>query len=274
MPENARPSVAVIIATRNAARELGLTLASLAAQSRPETVEVFVQDGNSGDATLAVARGHAPRLPLLHVASSPDNGVYDAWRKALPLVRAPWVLFLGAGDTLPHADTLRAAMAQLECCPGDRVFALGQVTLLSREREPLCSMLNATACMAEALPYGNPIYHAGVFTRSDFLKAHPFDPAFRILGDYDFFCRHWGDGGRSWQLRCLVAETPLGGLSNSETTRALHDAEMRAIRRRYFPLRYWTTRPWQACAALLPTSWRKAIPAPMKRLLRKLWVRT
>lgn len=242
MPGNPPPSIAIIIATRNAARDLNLTLDSIAAQYRRDAVEVFIQDGKPEDDTLDVARSYASRLPLLRMDSSPDNGVYDAWLKVLPLVRAPLDPFprrrRHAVPSRHHANR-HGTVGTLPARPHFRPRA-GHPP--QPEARPLYSMLNTTTRMAVALPYGNPIYHAGVFTRSDFLKEYPFDPTFKILGDYDFFCQHWENGARSWQLRCLVAEAPLGGLSNSAKIRSLHDAEMRSIRKRYFPLQYWTTR--------------------------------
>ena len=70
MSQNAvSPMVAVIIATRNAAQGLALTLGSIAAQSCKDDIEVVVQDSESVDHTLDVARSYAAQLPLLREAA-------------------------------------------------------------------------------------------------------------------------------------------------------------------------------------------------------------
>ena len=263
------PQVAIGIATRNAAQGLALTLNSIAAQSCKNAIEVVVQDDESVDHTLDVARSYAAQLPLLRMDSSPDDGVYDAWLKVIPSVRAPWILFLGAGDTLAYPETIQTVVAQLKQCPDDKYFALGQVTILSAEREPLHSVPNNIGQMSAVLPHYNPIYHAGVFTRSEFLKANPFDASFKILGDYDFFCRHWENGVKAWQIHCLIAEAPLGGLSNSSKFRAYHDVEIRRIRKGYFPRQYWRSRLYQTCAAVLPKGCRRLVPVFVKQQLKK-----
>lgn len=202
--------VAIIIATRNAAQGLALTLGSIAAQSCKDVIEVVVQDSESVDRTLDVARSYAAQLPLLRAASAPDDGVYDAWLKVIPTVRARWILFLGAGDTLAHPETMQTVITQLQQCPDDKYFALGQVTILSAERALLHSIPNDIDKMTAVLPYYNPIYHAGVFTSSEFLKAHPFDASFKILGDYDFFCQHWANGERAWPAALPDCRSSLG----------------------------------------------------------------
>ena len=165
---------------------------------------------------------------------------------------------------------MQTVITQLQQCPDDKYFALGQVTILSAERALLHSIPNDIDKMTAVLPYYNPIYHAGVFTSSEFLKAHPFDASFKILGDYDFFCQHWANGERAWQLHCLIAEAPLGGLSNSPKFRACHDAEIKRIRKGYFPRQYWRSRLYQACAGLLPKGCRQLVPASVKQLLKRI----
>ncbi|WP_304008604.1 glycosyltransferase, partial [Desulfovibrio piger] len=94
---NMSPLLSIIIATRNCADDLKKNLDSIS-QTIWDVTEIIIQDGNSSDHTLSVAASY-PQLNL-HVESSPDTGVYDAWNKAVQRASGEWILFMGAGDFL------------------------------------------------------------------------------------------------------------------------------------------------------------------------------
>jgi glycosyltransferase involved in cell wall biosynthesis len=61
-------------------------------------LEHIVLDGGSRDGTIDLLRQYEDRIALWR--SGPDNGVYDAWNKALAEARGEWICFLGADDEL------------------------------------------------------------------------------------------------------------------------------------------------------------------------------
>ncbi len=58
-------------------------------------VEILVQDGGSTDKTLEILQSLE-----INFVSEKDNGIYDAFNKALKRIKTKWVLFLGADDKL------------------------------------------------------------------------------------------------------------------------------------------------------------------------------
>ena len=90
-----RPFVSIIIATYNAASLLPQTLTSLRSIA-DFPFELFIADGGSSDETMSIIEKNKNMIAWFN--SGKDNGVYDAWNKALKQAKSPWIAFLGAGD--------------------------------------------------------------------------------------------------------------------------------------------------------------------------------
>lgn len=179
--------ISVVVATLNSAKRLPRCLQSVAAQSHPQR-EVVLQDGGSTDGTLEIVRAHAGLVA--HWDSSRDRGVYDAWNKALAHVRGEWVCFLGADDHLWSPGALAAvARAARMRRPETRLLS-GQVAVVNALGEVLevhgrpWRRGGRASLRWLSLPYPGMFVH-----RTLFEEAGPFDPAYRIGGDYDFLVR-------------------------------------------------------------------------------------
>lgn len=94
---NARPNVAVVIAAFNA--ETTINLAVRSALTEPETLEVWVVDDASTDATARVAESCDDGSGRLRVIRQAVNGGPSAARNvALAATRAEWICVLDADD--------------------------------------------------------------------------------------------------------------------------------------------------------------------------------
>lgn len=94
---SATPFISVVIATRNAATLLPVTLRSLKRQTLPN-FEVVLVDGASTDGTLECLREFIDMVSV--VISEPDSGIADAWNKGVGRSMGEWITFLNAGDLL------------------------------------------------------------------------------------------------------------------------------------------------------------------------------
>jgi len=231
------PFFSIIIASYNAETVIGAALASLAEQ-RCRDFEVLIQDGASTDGTVAVAERFRNVLPSLVVRSERDAGVYDAWEKIIPQAQGVWIQFLGTDDRLADPHVLERAKVKLQGLSESIRFALGHLTYVKPDGTEIRSLLLCPEGMRALLPYENPIGHAAVFHRRAFFAQHHFDVSFRVLGDYDFFCKYWRDECAAG-IRVLVAKVRLGGLSNSEKWMHINKKESSAIRKKYFPIQYY-----------------------------------
>lgn len=230
------PFFTIITATRNAAACLPRLLESLAAQTCCDFVWV-VQDGSSSDTTLNIIETWRERLPAVSVESAPDEGIYDAWNRAL--VRqgeqlGQWVLFLGADDVLADASVLERTKLSLAEKPVGVDMAVGDLRLCGNQG-PL-SILCADISYAFAMRSVRMLLpHPALFASRSLLQGQAFDASIRIAGDYEWLLRVWHSVEQAVRLGFVVTQMGSGGVSDSPATAALLRAENRRIMRRYPP---------------------------------------
>jgi glycosyltransferase involved in cell wall biosynthesis len=220
-PARGAPPVTIVTACLNAARTIGATLASVAAQTAP--VEHIVIDGGSTDGTVALARAarHGPR-----VVSEPDHGIYDAFDKGLALARGEWIAFLNADDRYAHprvvARALEEARPDVDIIHADqrwydergRLARVGWFVPRSGARDDYAQLLRLL-----------PVWHQTTFCRRGlFARIGGFDRSYRVAGDYDFFLRAWLADARFRYVPEVFVEGRSGGLS--ERLRSLSDLEV------------------------------------------------
>jgi cellulose synthase/poly-beta-1,6-N-acetylglucosamine synthase-like glycosyltransferase len=120
MPDATRPAMAVIIAARNEAAVLGITIDTLAAQDEPPELILLADDGSTDDSPAVLAERYglmlpavgeisdaSPMLPSLRWLRLPHGGKARALNAALAMVSEPVVLTVDA-DTLLAPGALRA----------------------------------------------------------------------------------------------------------------------------------------------------------------------
>ena len=202
--------LAIVIPTWNDAEGLRATLQGLSnlPAAVQDQLEVVVVDGASSDATLDVAAAHSTTID--HLVSQPDEGVYDAMNRGVTRCRAPWVLFLGAGDVVLEEGIMHA-LEQLRRT--DRAHALAYSVKALEPREPGVPALFSPRWDA-SIQWRNTIHHQGLIVPFRWLQERPFDVAFRVLADYAWLL----DGHRRGDIvHChaqhVLAAVPGGGLS-------------------------------------------------------------
>lgn len=217
--------LSIITATYNAAGILPQLLDSLVSQTCQD-FEVIIQDGGSEDKTAAIVATYTDRLDLIW-NSEPDNGIYDAWNKALPRIRGEWVLFLGADDKLYGEEVV----AKTRCCiheaklarhvDEELLFASGGVVVTSAEGTPLRYISGrGDGSVASLRTMAIPVPFPGLFIHSSLLNGRAFNASLRIAGDFEFLCRTWTHDASGIRLPYLVTSMRCGGLSD----RPEHDA--------------------------------------------------
>lgn len=228
------PLFSIITASYNAAPVLPRLLESLASQTFRD-FELIVQDGASGDDTVAVLERFRGRLPALSLESAPDTGIYDAWNKAVPRVSGEWVLFLGADDRLAGTDTLeRLAGFIRENDVSGVDFLAGDVPVVGDNGTVYKVFSGGSENAAETLRTRMPFGHPGLLHRAGVLRRYPFDSGLKIVADYDFFCRAFAGGAAAQDLGFTVTLMASGGISERLSKRLEVFREHTAVRARYF----------------------------------------
>ena len=96
--------VSVVISTYNAEKNLQRAIDSVLSQECSDDIELLIVDGCSTDNTIDILKENSDRISWW--ISEEDNGIYDAWNKALLHAKGNWIIFLGADDVLYDKDVI------------------------------------------------------------------------------------------------------------------------------------------------------------------------
>jgi len=202
------PKLSVITAVYNASQALVVTINAIRAQRRDD-LEFIIVDGGSIDGTVAVIKRNQEIVDWW--LSEADNGIYDAWNKALEVASGTWILFLGAGDRPGGVwfDAVAGADTSLDLVYGTVLMEAGFPPAMSYFK------LNGPDWpeAARRLSVEMAIPHVGLAHNQRLFVTGRFDPSYKIIGDWEFLVRVRPRQGR--RLDQIQAVMPFGGASNS-----------------------------------------------------------
>ena len=84
----------IVTATYNCEDTIEKSILSVLELNTP--INYIIVDGKSTDKTLFLIKKYSSRID--YVIREKDNGIYDAWNKALKFIKRGWVIFLGSDD--------------------------------------------------------------------------------------------------------------------------------------------------------------------------------
>jgi glycosyltransferase involved in cell wall biosynthesis len=214
-----RHSIAILTATLNAAEHLPGLIDSLKAQVDKDFRWV-VMDGGSTDGTLEMLAGnHGLSIQLV---SQPDNGIYDAFNKALPLIHEDYYMVLGADDRLApaaisqyrakadetHTDLVIAA---IDC--GGTIRYPGKVY---RKIPGIWSIITN--------------HSVGTLIRTGLHRElGEYNNYFSMAGDIDFLCRVHNAGATYSATSDVVGFFSTEGVSSKRYLRGIFESAMARI---------------------------------------------
>src|SRR5215469_7034575 len=241
--------LSLIVACLDARPVLVRCLESIARQDHPD-VELIVADGGSTDGTVELLKA-LKAAPVISYQwfSAPDDGIADAWNKAVERVSGAWVLFLGADDVLAAPGTLSRAAERLAALPAAARVAYGQVALVDTEGQRV-DLLERPWSPADFHGCRYNLPHQAVFhRRSLFNEFVPFDTRFRIAADFDFLLRVLARDEPAYLPGLTVTHMQVGGLSSTRRNApAVVREEIRLYRRHVggvpWVLLWWLVKAW------------------------------
>lgn len=223
------PTFTIVIATYNAARTLQKCLDSVLSQSYSKK-EIIIIDGASTDSTIELLRTNDAHLAYWE--SSPDQGIYDAWNKALPHSTGDWILFLGADDTLWSRDTLLSMASCLNSAFPAHFLAYGQIAAVD-EGGRVIDVQGQPWEIAKRRFYNEmTLPHTAMFHHRKVFETYgAFDASFRIAGDYEFMLRVLRNSSPLFVGAEILVAMQQGGLSTAPRTSLLTYREFRRARK-------------------------------------------
>lgn len=260
------PRLSIIMAVRNVGTSVEATLRSLCDQTWTGW-ELIIIDGASTDGTLTALAPFRDHIATL--ISEPDQGIADAWNKALPHCRGEWVLFLGAGDRLWQADTLARVMPVLDSLAPECGVCYGRVAVADRHGRIVEELGKPWEAAVRDLSTAMPIPHQGTFQRRAlFDRTGGFDTSLHYAIDYDFMLRTLPQSPPNF-MNMTVSVFVEGGVSTRPELRLAVMREYRRVRCRYG----FSARPgWLDVKALVLLCLHHALGPGRLRMIRgRMW---
>jgi glycosyltransferase involved in cell wall biosynthesis len=182
--------ISIIIATRYCLNVLPNCLESIFQQTS-KNYEILVADALSHDGTSQYLQIQSEKLTWW--ISEVDNGIYDAWNKAIPQAKGRWLLFIGADDRLASPNVIEKLEEEIErtnLTHHDLLYF--PVELVDKSGAGILILGRPTNNVTWQIPHGMPFHlpHSGMLHRRTlFSKIGNFDSTFRVAGDYQFILR-------------------------------------------------------------------------------------
>ena len=177
------PRLSIVIATWNAKRTFERCLDSISEQSFTSW-ELLISDGGSTDGTLDLIRQRQDLIAWW--TSGKDNGIYDAWNRALAHAKGEYVCFLGADDAWADANSLATIFEAIGTRRFDLVTSRGRTLVPRGHKVTTFGAAWDHSRIGRRMVVCQPglLHHHSLFDRFG-----RFDTRYRITADLDFLLR-------------------------------------------------------------------------------------
>lgn len=208
-----QPLVSYVTVVRNNEKTLARTILSVQQQNYPN-VEHIVLDGASTDGTFNIISKFADKLD--YFASEPDQGLYDALNKAIPLSRGNLICVLNSDDWLePDSAEIAVRYLKEENYNGLLLTAAKVVDGATVHHwapafvHPGSYFLCANVCH-------NAIYA----TRLAYESSGPYDISYKIAADFKWIMQCLDSGCNFKYTSEITVNYSLGGTSSDSARHA------------------------------------------------------
>lgn len=205
--------ISVVTVCYNSSCTIEETILSVLNQTYPN-VEYIIIDGGSTDGTVDIIKKYAERIA--YWISEPDKGIYDAMNKGIAAATGDYINFMNSGDMFASNDVLSSFKNFVS---DDPEIIYGDVKLSYKGKElikkplPLCRIISMI-----------PFCHQCTFVKTNELKSRPFNTAYCITADYDFFYNSYKDKKRFQYIPLLIAVyNATNGVSTDSLSESMHE---------------------------------------------------
>ncbi len=201
--------ISIITAALNPGPEVRQTIESVLSQGYPDLQYIFV-DGGSAPPAFAHVEPYRARFDRL--IREPDEGISDAWNKALAVADGDIVGLVNADDFLLPGALQKVASAFGSSAAMTIVH--GNARRIEGGRE---SVRRPMPCLQLAVRVGTPVVHPATFvSREVYRRVGVFDTRYRVAMDYDFVLRAYLAGARFVHVDEALVGFRGGGLSDRQ----------------------------------------------------------
>jgi glycosyltransferase involved in cell wall biosynthesis len=247
-PSTTRPRVSIVIATWNAAQTLERCVASIVGQRFVEW-ELLISDGGSTDRTLDLIRQYENHIAWWH--SENDDGIYDAWNRAIGHATGDYICFLGADDAWADIGALERLFSAIGSDKYDLVTSRGLIfSPDSQETTEFGAPWNFQRIGKRMV-----VCHPGLLHKRAIFDTYGlFDTCYRIAGDLEFLLRLPPDI-ETKDVATITVRVQSGGISRKNFYKRLREQrDILARHPRFGAIRaylIWLDRLWRYPVATL-----------------------
>ena len=214
--------ITVVIVTYNADKTLQDCLNSIY-QQYSSSIEIIVIDGNSTDKSKQILQKNNARISFW--LSENDEGIYEAMNKSLKYVKTPWVIFLGADDTL--MPDFSAILTELK---DPSVIYYSNVIYKNKK----CSGFISPYFQAKS-----GLFHQSIIYPTAAFEKRRYDTRYKVAADYALNIHLYGDDHYNFQyLDYTIAKYNDTGISSLVVDKAFEQDKSKLILKN-FGIKIW-----------------------------------
>ena len=203
--------ITVITICYNAAKVLPLTMESVLAQDY-DRLEYVIEDGNSTDETPETVEGFREKFEARGITfiynRKSDSGIYDAMNKGVASASGEYICFMNAGDCFYNAGAVSCAAAAISAHSDAPVIVYGDCAVYEFGRFYMFG--KSVADIEKTMPFS----HQSAFTKTGFLREHPFNTSYRYSADYDLLLTAHDLGATFCDAQAIICITTADGTSS------------------------------------------------------------
>ena len=218
---NKSPLVSIIIATFQAAGQIGDCLNSIKNYA-PQNTEIIIVDGGSKDATLSIIQ----KLGVTNFISEKDEGIYDALNKGIRRSHGKWLYFLGADDRL--LEGFKQMTEKLK--NPDTIYYGNTEPIYATDKKVPYHLLSGYFDKYRLAKY--PVNHQAVLYPARVFYKNSYDLNYPVFADYALNLHLWGD--ENFQVKyypITIASYNMTGFSATFTDEAFKKEKEFLIRK-------------------------------------------
>ena len=194
-------------------------------------VDFIIIDGDSTDGTkeylFELERTFTKELNSIHIVSESDSGIYNAMNKGVDIAKNEgYILFLNSSDILLDnaTDILNEAELNLDIHVYRVTSSFDDGQKASVRQMKTVDEIRTWPCFP----------HQATLIRSALMKQYRYDEGYRILADYDFFCRCFENKCTIQASGSFLSDFKQGGVSNNSSFTFKYLNELVTIQKHYF----------------------------------------